>query len=443
MKRLFIALIYSFLITTTYPQNLDVSFTGVFDQSFMLLDSIKIMNMTQDCDTVLMYPDTVLNLVTVGVQPSTPDRKGFDVSGNRPNPFSDETSFFVSIPVKDQLYLSVHDLAGRLVSEYQSVLPAGKHDFILRGGKSGWYILKATCSSGSRSQKISCLGNGTKAIELLSIGEHTCKSTHKQTATNDNFQFSVGDQLACIGYVKTFTEVLESVLVDAPEVSLDYSFQFATNIPCPGTPTVDYDGQTYNTVQIFNQCWLKENLNAGVMILGGEDMTDDGIIEKYCFENEPDSCQKYGALYQWQEMMQYITQEGAQGICPSGWHIPSVEEYKQLWGAADSQYGYPDPEWNDIGYMGYDADANLMSVNGWNLNINGTDKYGFKALPGGSLHPDYGFIDVGDYSLFWTSSDTYTPDEAWFWSIDVVYSGLNRFQYNYQIGFSVRCLKND
>ncbi len=51
-------------------------------------------------------------------------------------------------------------------------------------------------------------------------------------------------------------------------------------------------------------------------------------------------------LYQWEEMMQYTTQQGAQGICPPGWHLPTDEEWKVLEGAVDSQYGIGDPEWD-------------------------------------------------------------------------------------------------
>ena len=47
-------------------------------------------------------------------------------------------------------------------------------------------------------------------------------------------------------------------------------------------------------------------------------MTNNGIIEKYCYDNNPANCAIYGGLYQWNEMMQYTTQQGAQGICPNG-----------------------------------------------------------------------------------------------------------------------------
>ncbi|HSL89900.1 MAG TPA: hypothetical protein VK870_11395 [Ignavibacteriaceae bacterium] len=55
---------------------------------------------------------------------------------------------------------------------------------------------------------------------------------------------------------------------------------------CPGTPTVTYAGKTYNTVQIGNQCWLKENLDVGNMIIGSLNQFDNGIIEKYCYNND-------------------------------------------------------------------------------------------------------------------------------------------------------------
>ncbi|MEA3479507.1 MAG: FISUMP domain-containing protein [Bacteroidota bacterium] len=117
---------------------------------------------------------------------------------------------------------------------------------------------------------------------------------------------------------------------------------------CTGTPTVNYEGQVYNTVQIFNQCWLKENLNVGTMIQGTEEMTNNGIVEKYCYLNFTSYCEMYGGLYQWHEMMGYDTISGSQGICPTGWHIPSDEECKVLEGSTDSQFVIGDTEWDKV-----------------------------------------------------------------------------------------------
>ncbi len=65
----------------------------------------------------------------------------------------------------------------------------------------------------------------------------------------------------------------------------------------------DRDGQTYNTVQIDDQCWLAENLNIGIMINGAYNQSDNGVINKYCYDNDPSNCEIYGGLYQWDEMI--------------------------------------------------------------------------------------------------------------------------------------------
>ncbi len=75
--------------------------------------------------------------------------------------------------------------------------------------------------------------------------------------------------------------------------------------PSSGTSTVtDADGNVYNTVQIGNQCWMKENLKVGTRINGSQNMSDNGFVEKYCYNNDPANCDVYGGLYQWDEMVQ-------------------------------------------------------------------------------------------------------------------------------------------
>ncbi|MFA4924869.1 MAG: FISUMP domain-containing protein, partial [Ignavibacteriaceae bacterium] len=87
--------------------------------------------------------------------------------------------------------------------------------------------------------------------------------------------------------------------------------------------TVTYSGKVYHAVKIGSQTWLKENLDVGTMIQGTANPSDNGTIEKYCYNNDTANCNKYGGLYQWNEAMQYIKTEKAKGICPTGWHIPT------------------------------------------------------------------------------------------------------------------------
>lgn len=214
-------------------------------------------------------------------------------------------------------------------------------------------------------------------------------------------------------------------------------------LPCPGDPTVEYEGQIYNTVLMSsNQCWFKENLNVGLMIPGTEDQDDNTIIEKYCLYNNPDYCDTYGGLYHWDEAMNYTTLEQAQGICPPGWHIPSDEEWKILEGTVDSQYPVDDSEWDGIQWRGFDAGENLKSEIGWNSGGNGTDFFGFSALPAGQAIYYNNFYGKGDYTYFWTSTYYTVSSHGWLRKLEKDYSEVYRYHTSKGYGRSVRCIRD-
>jgi uncharacterized protein (TIGR02145 family) len=93
-----------------------------------------------------------------------------------------------------------------------------------------------------------------------------------------------------------------------------------------GLSKVKYAGRIYRTVQIGTQCWMKDNMNVGTM----SSPANDGIINKYCYNNDTNYCSLYGGLYLWDEAVQYAPTEGAQGICPTGWHLPNLEQAQAL-----------------------------------------------------------------------------------------------------------------
>jgi len=227
------------------------------------------------------------------------------------------------------------------------------------------------------------------------------------------------------------------------------SFVTGMGQPCPGTPTITYEGQTYNTVQIGDQCWLRENLNVGTKInstQGGYQQQDNDTVEKYCYNNDEANCVIYGGLYEWPEAMQYVTTEGAQGICPPGWHIPTDNEWKILEGTVDSQYPVGDPEWDNPGWRGLDAGGNLKEegTTHWlSPNTGATNSSGFTGISGGYRGVDNGsFYDLGEDGLIWSSSQ-YGTNYAW--SRDLFFGDafVIRYNFNKDYGFLVRCLKND
>jgi uncharacterized protein (TIGR02145 family) len=194
--------------------------------------------------------------------------------------------------------------------------------------------------------------------------------------------------------------------------------------PCPGLPTVTYAGKVYNTVQIGNQCWLKENLYVGTMIPGSDTAKDNGIIEKYCYNNDPANCNTYGGLYQWNEAMQYTTAEGAQGICPSGWHIPTMAEFQTLSTTVS-------------------GDGNALKAIGQGTGGGaGTNTSGFSALLSGyRSHSGY-FYSLSYYATFWSSTEG-DPMSADYMGLYFGNGYVTLGNYDYKdYGFSVRCVKD-
>jgi len=143
--------------------------------------------------------------------------------------------------------------------------------------------------------------------------------------------------------------------------------------------------------------------------------------------------------------MQYTIQEGVQGICPPGWHLPTDEEWKLLEGTVDSQYRIGDPAWDLYGdYRGYDAGNNLKTISGWNENGNGTDLFGFSGLPGGIRNGYGNFINVCHYGEWWTSTEYgYMSYMAWFRYLSFDSQGVGLDYWFNGLGMSVRCLRDD
>jgi uncharacterized protein (TIGR02145 family)/uncharacterized repeat protein (TIGR02543 family) len=234
--------------------------------------------------------------------------------------------------------------------------------------------------------------------------------------------------------MRTFTLVLALMLSGL-------LLQSQSGSPCPGEPTVTYDGKTYNTILVGDRCWLKENLNVGTMILSGQDQKNNGIIEKYCYGDLPANCETYGGLYQWHEAMQYEDNSGAQGICPSGWRVATDDDWKMLEGVLDSNFDYGDAEWDGMNFRGFDAGKNMKATTGWVHNGNGTDLYGVAVLPGG--HRDFcrTFYSKGHTSYLWTAT-SFDEDAVWYRIVTSGYSKISRRHAHQNLAASVRCVKD-
>ena len=133
-------------------------------------------------------------------------------------------------------------------------------------------------------------------------------------------------------------------------------------------------------------------------------------------------CAKYGRLY---------NGNTAKTVCPTGWHLPSRDEWGALAKAAGGTGGYG---------AGGTAGKALKSMSGWKNNSNGTDTYGFSALPGGYSKHNSDFYDAGNEGYWWTATQYGgNNDGSYYRNInggDGVYEGSS----SRDAGFSVRCV---
>lgn len=442
-------LIIGFAASTFGQDTLALTFSAQNNDQQVPLDSILIINLTQGGDTVLYSPDTVLILYIPPPQGindlNQRSANNFSVSPNYPNPCISQTSIDVCIDRKDNIEIRIFDLSGREHASYMGVFDAGKHTFTFNPGNQNFYIFSATSCGLTRSIKIANLLSGKRNCELTYTGFEK-QSVNLKSHPDGNFPFDPGNELRYIGYSKTTQGIRGSdVIEDDPEENESYTFDITEGIPCVNVPTVSYELREYNTVQIGTQCWLKENLNVGTMIPGVQHQLDNGTIEKFCYDDDPANCAIYGGLYQWDEMMIYTTEPGGQGICPPGWHIPADEEWKQLEGEVDSQYGYPDPIWDSLGYRGSDIGSKLKSRHSWESSGNGIDYVGFCALATGCCIwtvSNSSFVNMGNYTSLWSSEQT-TVDESWYRYMEYWVVQVARYSRTQDFGRSVRCIMDE
>ena len=204
-----------------------------------------------------------------------------------------------------------------------------------------------------------------------------------------------------------------------------------------GEMTDSRDGHVYKTVKIGEQVWMAQNLNYEA-------------ATSYCYNDSAEYCEKYGRLYTWAASVDKSEKEcglgnecnlasgNIRGICPDGWYLPSEADFETLIKAVGGEKG---------------TGAKLKSLSGWRdddgVSGNGTDTFGFSALPVGVGMQ--GFYGEGYGTQFWGSTECGSASAA-----DKGYSCASIMSLDYDdvdvslrsyaakdFKFSVRCIKED
>ena len=216
----------------------------------------------------------------------------------------------------------------------------------------------------------------------------------------------------------------------------------------------DRDGRVYRAVKIGDQTWMAENLNYADSV-----NYPSMLGRNWCLDDEPTNCELYGRLYTWSAAIDSLSvysksgrecgfrkscelTETIQGICPNGWHVPSIAEFRELFIATGMTLDYYQDANN---FESSEGGKILKAQTGWpdyeGTSGNGTDDYGFATIPYWGRYNMKKFTASLEYANFWTSFDY--DYAAWFDALKRV--GVNRWFGDNGNGayiYPVRCVKN-
>ena len=387
-----------------YAQDILITFAD--SEGTATIDSVRIENLTQGKSLTIMGDD-VLHLVA-GVTAIDPLMS--DHNGNifiYPNPMNDYARIQFFLPDNGETIFTLYDISGRAIIRESEYLSAGRHTYGIYGITMGTYFLSVR--SGKHAFSARLISMGTQMTGARIIHENTDEEFEKTRATKGpaeevTMQYNEGEILKFTAYSGDFI----TVKTDIPDGSKTITYDFHA---CS-----DADGNNYSVVLIGEQLWMAENLLT-TLYMNEEPLTDGtssttweyNTTGAYCwYNNDIENKSVYGALYNWYAVV------NANGLCPTGWHIPTDAEWASL-----------------VDYMG-----------GKDIAAKNLREAGFSTVPAGSRHYNSGYANI-DVRAFWWSSTTASPaNYAWYRDVYAAYPWISRNSTYKNYGFSVRCLKD-
>jgi uncharacterized protein (TIGR02145 family) len=443
MKTYFFILLFTSVISL-HAQNYEIKFWGTGASNNVT--QVKIENLTQHTSLIMGGTDILLlkqyitdiNDITLG------ENKKLDIY---PNPMSDHTYLNFSLPESGQTFIEIIDISGRSIRMFSEFLNSGINKLILEGLENGIYIVKVFSNNYFISGKLFSISQKNRIsseINLRCITADQPIKKSKGAASNVEMQYNDGDRLKFTGIAGKH----KTVVMDTPSSSKTIGFRF---ISC-----IDPDGRGYEIVEIGNQWWMAENLaylpNVSPLGIGSLEVPHYYVVNYNGYSiteaKKNEHYNKYGVLYNWPAIMKGEkgndnNPSGVKGICPTGWHVPSVKEWIELYTyISDNKgpYSIKIGEYETSGSCS-GITKHLKSQKGWEnsgwSNPNGTNDYGFSALPGGHRRPDTNLTNVNEIGVWWTTKDDVNNG---YYMIYNLTNDLNWRKQGKQYGLSVRCV---
>ncbi len=419
-KILFLGLV---ILATAKIQAQDylISFAG--SGASTTVETVQVQNLTQGTSLSLNGSDVLHLFGTVGIEEIKAN--GDNSMRIYPNPMTNNSNITFEVSAPGMVTVELFDISGKKVIAAQNNLQAGTQTFNVSGLNSGIYTVSIKSDNFVYTGKMisKCTATGQPIINYAGSNSNSIvKKSLKSTESTVEMQYTTGDRILLKAVSGNYSTI--KTLIPATSSLETFNFVAAT----------DFDGNNYTTVTIGTQIWMAENLKVGIRIDGIQEQTNNGTIEKYCYNDDEANCAIYGGLYQWNEMMQYVTTPGVQGICPTGWHIPTDVEWTTL---TDFLGG------TSVAGGKMKATGMIETSTGlWQSpNTGATNENGFTAVPAGFRSIGGAFFYIGGGGFWWSSSEGST-DNALGRGIDYGYGVVGEYDDGENTGFSVRCLRD-
>ena len=314
------------------------------------------------------------------------------------------------------------------ITEAHEENPSGKIEIILVNKSSS---SEASSSSFFRTNKTDIFFSNKIEIKSSSSSEPSSSSKVAESSSSSKPAPKSSSSSAQSSSSKPASSSAESSSSSAPKSSASLRFYDCDKYDCVTmdylNPDISYgemldkrDNQVYRTLVISNHVWTAQNMNYEI------ESDENDETNSWCYDNEPENCKKFGRLFTW---------EAAKKVCPEGWHLPTKDEWLELFTEHSCEIEKDDT--NSIIYRC--AGTSLKAIDSWDYGTDNTNEYGFSVVAAG-LMTSGKFKNKGVSSYLWTATAPYE-----------IIATLVTFEYNEDftrfvlinrnVGLPVRCVK--
>ena len=414
-------LIVLFFTFVANAQTYQISFEGTGGST--TVSSVKVDNLTSGTSVTLNGNQQLLLTGTTGVDLIEKKQESQLIVYSNPETGKALVRFYP--PDAGNAIINVFDIYGKCIAKQQLFVDNNPQEFMISGIPQGTYLLSILGATYNYTGKLLCNVKSTAAICFEKLNDTNIPVFQKMSGFTSTEAADIVEMAYKTGDVLKYTCTsgnYKTIISDIPTENKTISIEF---VSC-----TDGDNNNYPVVRIGTQLWMAENLRTTHFANGST------IYGQYDYNNTASNTLIYGKLYTWSAIMgssasSNTSPSGVTGICPSGWHIPSLNELTTLVNVLGGSAV--------AGGKLKDAGSSLWS----SPNTDATNSSGFSGVPGGFRGASSNYGTLGSIGYYWSATE-YFANNAYIMNLayntkTATLVGNNMFK---TFGFSCRCVKD-